>query len=384
VSRTRRWLLPALAAGVLGAACGGDDPVPGQLGWERTERMPQETPAGSRFEEVPVSAGPVVAWITQSQRAQQIGLNLWREGSGRLEQIPLEPPADVGLVDPRAVHAHDQGWIAVAEVLDPDADTIGLVTWRGGTGTATVDPVALGGPGSLRGGAHVSVARVWGVSVVAVQDEDAPEGVTLWRADDGDRFAARTPTATDGWEAVDASALGLSSPLSSFSLTGDGDRLVLAGVDADEVLHLWVSEDGAAWEAIGHEAVPAHAGRVDRVVAGAPGPVLIQLSGAEVGLLVVEGDEVRVAAPPPLWLTGAVEFDGELVVVGSQQTDRRGWTPMVAVERGEGWTQVEDRAVVRRLDHLGRAVTVVDDELRLLVTGLGRLDVEVWRWRPQQ
>jgi hypothetical protein len=178
---------------------------------------------------------------------------------------------------------------------------------------------------------------------------------------------------------------------------------VLAGVAHDGTARLWTSTDGADWEAVAGDDLPAEAGAVGLLTTVQQGEVLVawlddedsapwNATSATVQQLDDGGDLTdrgTLEAQPDrdidrVHLTGAtVSPDRRLVMVGAAVRADGVSTPMVWAEDGGDWHASEQDNLAGHLDHEFRVVVSAgDDQMLALAAAMSHPDVEAWRWRP--
>ncbi|HEY8545310.1 MAG TPA: hypothetical protein VIL36_09695 [Acidimicrobiales bacterium] len=369
--------------------------------WERIDKWEQR--ASFDFDQVAAGNGvDAVAWLNRSA-SDADRLSYWeiRDG-GDPTDVELPSP-DGPVLIPVAVAVDRDGWSAVAVTRDqPQGANTGLLAWHGESGLDATDEVEPGQPLTppaevTAPPASVSTGRSDDVLVVAALYDGEP--VLWWRSGDD-----------DAWQSgVDGEDLGFGSQadLASLRVVGDGERLVLAAVTEEGAPHLWTSEDGGEWEAVGSDELPEAAGAVgllapldagsvaigwlsdeDSVPWNATAATIQRLTGDD---LVDEGtieaqsaDEVE-----RLHLTSAtLSPDDRLVVVGGALRPDSDRTPMAWVAAGEsgadGWEPTTQEELTGHLDHEFRAIVSTDDDRMVAVaSALSHPDVESWQWRPE-
>lgn len=357
--------------------------------WERTGTWRHADV--TRYDNVAVGAqGGTVAWLSRRARDETGALAYVeiRQGEDPVEtEVPT--PAE-GVVIPVAVATSEAGWAAVAVTRDvAHGENTGLVAWRGSSGRAgEVSPgEVLPRLGAVVPPESVSIGRSTSTTVVTAVLDGA---------------ALTWDTANDrpGWEAAQP-GLGLDDDLVSLRVVGSGDRLVLAGVDATGGAHLWTSTNGDSWDALASDRLPDDAGAVGVLAPVDDGQVVVgwlddgdtaPFSAPAAMIQVVDGDDVaeegRIEAggsgEARVDVSGATTSpDGRLVVVGAAIEGNGAASPMVWVRDGDDWTTSGQGDLVGRLDYELRAVTTTrDDTMVGLVTPVGHIDVETWRWEP--
>ncbi|MGH9213741.1 MAG: hypothetical protein ACRD2C_24160 [Acidimicrobiales bacterium] len=384
------WLVAVL--GLITASCssGDDGRLPEAQGrWERTGTWPHQDVTSFDHVAVGATAG-TVAWLTRRARGETGALAYleMRHGDDPVE-IEVPTPTD-RVVIPVAVATSEAGWAAVAVTRDlAHGENTGLMAWNASIGAdpAIAPAEVLPRLGEIAPPESVSIGRSTRTTVVtAVLD-----GVALtWD----------TTNDQPGWEAAQPD-LDLTEDLVSLRVVGDGDRLVLAGVDVAGAAHLWTSTNGDSWDRIASDRLPDDAGAVgllaslghDQVAVGwlddedsAP----FSATATTVQLLEDDGltDQGRITADGSdqerIDVSGATTSpDGRLVVVGAALRANGAPFPMVWVRDDDRWQASGQPDLVGRLDHVLRAVTTTrDDTMVGLVTAVAHIDVETWRWRP--
>lgn len=410
-----------VGAGV--AACGGDEEEepPEEVGvsWRRGETW------GHRdvffgFDRVAVGSSPdTVAWVSRRLDGDTAALaySEIEAGGADTRHVDLPVAGNPAVLIPVHAAVDEEGWAVVAATRDrPNAVNTGLVAWQAlrsqheadvGPGVRLVPPAGVSGPPEL-----ANVGRVDGTTVVAALFNGRP---ALWTAPD------RTTTPPPGGRAVRPATwmgaqpdLGLDADLVNLRVVGDGERLVLAGVDDRARAHLWTSTDGERWEPLPRRRLPRNVGAVglmarldDRqVVVGwladegsapwnATRATIQRLEGGELvdeGQIVAADDQgsggdsgggggdVRIER---LDLGGAVRSPGgRLVVVGAALRPNGDTTPMIWARDRDRWVPTSQPELAHRLDYEFRTVAASDQLMVGLVTPVAHVDVETWRWRP--
>jgi hypothetical protein len=409
-----RWLATGLVATTMACSSGSGGPPEARGRWDRIERWEQRS--SFDFDRVATTSSPdAVAWFTRQPAADGGGLAYWeiRDGEDPLEvPVPLgdqrgrprsaAPRTEVGnqVLIPVAVGTDAEGWAAVAVTRDrPAGENEGLMAWHGrlagdepvGDGQLLPPPVDATGPP-----ASVSVGRSADVIAVAATYDGDP---VIWHRT-GNRTPAGGPPAR--W-AVEEPELGTGAgSLVSLRLVGDGERLVLAGVEDDGTAHLWISTDGEDWDAVAGDDVPTGAGAVGLLAAVEQGEVLVgwlddedsapwNATSATIQQLDASAavtDRGTLEAEPDrdidrVHLTGAtLSPDRRLVMVGAAVRADGVSTPMVWAEDGDDWHASSQDNLAGHLDHEFRVVVSAgDDQMLALAAAMSHPDVEAWRWR---
>jgi hypothetical protein len=267
-------------------------------------------------------------------------------------------------------------------------------------------PEGMTGPPEL-----ANVGRVDGTTAVAALFDGRP---AIWTAPDRTTRPGRRPSRWVG----EQPALGLDTDLVNLHVAGDGERLVLAGVDDRGQGHLWTSTDGERWDPLPRRQLPDRVGAVGLLAPLDDGQVAVgwladedsapwnatrvavqRLDGQELadeGVIVAadhrdggegdDGDQDGSAVPTRVErvdLGGATLSPGDrLVVVGAALRPNGDTTPMVWVRADGRWVPIDQPDLTHRLDYEFRAVAASDQLMVGLVTPLAHVDVETWRWQP--
>jgi hypothetical protein len=406
-----------------GLACseGSEDPAELSGHWDRIERWEQRS--SFEFDRIATTSNTdAVAWFTRWQEDGTIGLAYWEirdGGEARRVDVPMGINTaggtarraaggdDAQILIPVAVATDDEGWASVAVTRDrPAGANQGLMAWEGRL--AGTDPITPGEdlplpPGATGPPASVSVGRSSDTIAVACLFDGNP---AIWH-----RSSERSPGAgtgsgvdtTSSWP-VDFQELGTEdNALVSLRLAGDGERLVMAGVEANGTAHVWISEDGQSWDPVDASQLPDEVGAVGLLSVLERGRVLIawlddedsapfNATSATIQELDDEGrlsDEGSIEADPQgdidrVRLAGAAlgPRDG-LVIVGAAVGAEGVSTPMMWARNGDGWDPTDQPNLDGHLDHEFRVVVSDDDERMVaLATATSHPDIEAWRWRP--
>lgn len=405
----RRRVAPAVVAALtltaVAVACSGGGGAPGELdGWRRGE-VRRHHDVADAFDRVAVDTHTDgVAWLTWDHGGSE-ALAYWRlDENRRVRATPLPMPDDPVLI-PVAVATDREGWSAVAVTRErANGDNTGMVAWhsraRAGPAPVRLGPAAPG----LQVPERVSAGRYLGTSVITGVVDGA---AVMWvhDPDDAPEDAGRRDAGSRGARPVRPAHpdLGLDEGLVTLDVAGDGERLVLAGVDDDGDAHLWTSTDARTWDAVTTGELPAGTESVRILGPLGHGELAIgwlaqggedtPRSGPAATVQRVTGDDVTTlgtieadpeAGTTELSVAGATwSPGGNLVVVGAVWRPAGVRTPMVWVHDGEGWHASEQPDMAGRLDHELRAVTTASGRtMHALVTPFPRhVDVEVWEWR---
>jgi hypothetical protein len=213
----------------------------------------------------------------------------------------------------------------------------------------------------------------------------------------------------DAWQSgAVGEELDLDDPadLVSLRVVGDGERLVLAGVDASGHATLWVSDDAVMWEAVATDDLPEEAGGIALLTAVKRGQVAVgwvddeddtqtpPWNATAVTVQLLEDDELTdagsLAADPDdrekqIHLTSAtLSPDGRLVVAGGVARPSGDRSPMVWAWDEEEWRASDVEALTGHLDHEFRAIVgTSDDRMVAVATALSHPDIETWQWRAE-
>jgi hypothetical protein len=397
------------------AACGGGDDDADAAdassplaGWRRTDvvgRMDVQP-----YDEVATASAPGrLAWLGRPGWDTDALVYAESVDGGSPDTVELARPASPGgpTSTPATVAtAADGGWVAVADIRAAPGDLlVGLEVWRGAgveSAASIVGDALVPAAGTTIAFDRVSAGRVGETAVVVAltgptpPEDDGPTGgpapqdVVAW-----------TATGDGGWEPSPPD-LGVDGPLGSLRVTGDGERLVLAGVTAGGDALLWSSQDGRSWEPLDDAALPSGIEGVDLLATVAPGEVavgwhrdvdgdsrtVVQRLGddavADVGTVepaVGSGIDGAVA------LGATVDTEDELVLVGtgynSSHSTSSGATPvpLVWTRDDDSWIATRQTELVGHLDNRFRAVTTTSDgDLAGLITPFLGIDVELWQW----
>jgi hypothetical protein len=406
-----------------GLACssGSEDPAELAGHWDRIERWDQRS--SFEFDRIATTSNTdAVAWFTRQQSDGVAGLAYWeiRDGDeARRVDVPLGANTAGGVgrlaaggggtqvLIPVAVATDEEGWAAVAVTRDrPAGENKGLMVWQ--ARLAGNEPVSTGedlpAPDGATGPpASVSVGRSSDSVAVACLFDGNP---AVWHRDAERSPGAGTssgPGTTGDW-LVNYQELGTEDgSLVSLRLAGDGERLVLAGVEADGTAHVWTSTNGRSWDPVDDAGLPDQVGAVGLLTVVDHGRVLIawlddedsapfNATSATIQLLDAEGglsDEGSVEADPQgdidrVRLAGAAlgPLDG-LVIVGAAVGAEGVSTPMMWAQNGDDWDPTDQPNLDGHLDHEFRVVVSDDDERMVaLATATSHPDIEAWRWRP--
>jgi hypothetical protein len=390
VGRYRKLFLAAVL-GLAGVACTSSDDPPPEIHqpWRRTAAWSHQDVIS--FDNVAVGTGTdAMAWFTRRTRGETDALAYLeiRDGEDAVE-IEVPTPAE-GVVIPVAVATADDGWAAVAVTRDVGyGENTGLMAWTGRSRPG--DEVARGEMlprlDRIAPPASVSIGRSAGTTVVASVLDGVP---LVWD----------TPNESVAWEASRPD-LDLDQDLVSLRVVGDGERLVLAGVDADGAAHLWTSVNGDRWDPVASDALPREAGSVGLLAPLQRGRVAVgwldneddaPFNATVVTIQSLDGEELtdqgRISADggdDRIDVSGAaLSPERRLVVVGAGLQSNGTTSPMVWVRDGERWASTAQSELVGRLDYQLRAVTTTrDDTMVGLVTALSHIDVESWLWHPE-
>lgn len=402
----RRWARSAgtiaVMAGVLvvtGTACASESESSLVLDgtWERMDVWEQRT----SFDHDQVATGSsddAVVWLNRSEDDAE-RLTYWEIRDGE-DPVDLELPTPVGtILIPVGVAADSRGWAAVSVTRDqPNGANTGLVAWHGPSGRS--DDVQAAQPltspaGQAAPPSSVSVGRSAELLVVAALYDGGP---VVWSRQGADADV-------DAWQSsADGVDLGLASgtSLRSLRVVGDGERLVLAGVDGAGQAHLWTSADGSTWEAVESDDLPEAAGAVGLLAPLDKGSVAVgwlddeesapwNATAATIQRFTGDTltDEGTIEAAPDddierLHLTSAtLSPDERLTVVGGALRPDSDRTPMVWVQEDDSWPATDQDELTGHLDHEFRAIVTTDDDRMVAVaTTLSHPDVESWQWRP--
>ena len=413
------WLAVAVSAATFACSSGSGEPPEARGRWDRIDRWEQRS--SFDFDRVATtSSADAVAWFTRQPEADGGGLAYWeiRDGEDAVEMpVPVGPATPAGrsgastgggadadadqVLIPVAVATDAEGWAAVAVTRDrPAGENKGLMVWQ--SRLAGDDEVAPGevlpvpdGPSGPP--ASVSVGRSADTIAVAAMYDGDP---VIWH-----RTGDRTPPgdAAAEWQ-VSYREIGTGpGDLVSLRMIGDGERLVLAGVEDDGTAHLWTSTNGRAWDAVAAGDLPAEAGAVGLLAPLRDGHVLVgwlddedsapwNATSATIQQLEPDGDVVErgtLEAEPDndidrVHLTGAtLSPEDRLVMVGAAVRADGVSTPMVWAEDGDDWHASEQANLAGHLDHEFRVVVSAgDDRMVALAAAMSHPDVEAWRWRP--
>lgn len=386
--------LLATAVAVAAVGCSESDPQFAELrGWERVEVWGHQDVVD--YDRVAVTSGPgELAWFTRA-RGNTDTLAYWTSSDAEsASQIEVAMPREPVVIPVAVANDTDDGWVAVAVSRDrANGENTGLLAWQSGGSPPRAQRLrpperGIGVP------SRVEAARIGGVDVVT--------GVV-----DG-QVAAWRDTGTGRWQG-DVLDLDVDGELVTSDLASDGERLVLAGVDRRGGAHLWTSPDGQDWQPLAGD-LPGGVGSATLLGPVAPGELLVAWlearvpengdevarSGPSATVQRIAGDRARdegvvEARPDDGWsdlsVTGAaLSPDGRTVVVGSAWRSADELTPMVWLRDGDSWEPTSQPELASRLDYELRAVaTSADDRMVGVVTPAPRgIDVEVWRWSPDQ
>jgi len=376
----------ALAVASLGAACSQGDPRwPELTDWERAEVWAHDDVVG--FDRVAVATGPnYVAWLTRAAGAAE-ELAYWELRDGEtVDDTELAMP-DAPVVIPLAVASDYDGWVSVAATRDsPRGDNTGLVAWQ--RGGPRPRPERLEAP--ERGAAVPSAVNTGRAGDTALVAGVADGQVVTWTSHDGDDWRSDTPD------------LGVEAEMATIDVLGDGDRVVLAGVDVQGRAHLWTSIDGETWLTPEVDDLPTGVGSVTLLGQLDDGELAVAWLGqgqdetsprraraATIQRFAGEDltDEGAIGARdddgiPRFSLEGAtLSPEGRLAIVGSAGGGGDTVAPMLWVRDGDRWEPSDQPELTRLLDRELRAVTTVGDVMVGVVTPAPRhIDVELWRW----
>jgi hypothetical protein len=188
-------------------------------------------------------------------------------------------------------------------------------------------------------------------------------------------------------------------------VNGDGERFVLAGVDAEAQAHVWTSTDGERWDPLPDdgERLPTGVGAVGLLTPLAEGQVAAgwladedsaPANATSATIQRLEGDELSDqgtivgdsgGSVDRVDLGGAALSPADrLVVVGTALRPSGDRAPMVWARQSDEWRASRQPELAGRLDYEARAVTADGDRLLALVTGVAHVDVESWRWRSPE
>jgi hypothetical protein len=411
-----------LAATTFACSSGSGEPPEARGRWDRIDRWEQRS--SFDFDRVATTSSPdAVAWFARRPAADGGGLAYWeiRDGDHAVEvPVPIggtdvpagrsgastggagDPDgADDQVLIPVAVATDDEGWAAVAVTRDrPVGENKGLMVWQ--NRLAGIDEVAPGEllplPLGVSGPpASVSVGRSADTIAVSAMYDGAP---VIWHRT-GNRTAPGDAAAE--WQ-VNFRGFGAGlGDLVSLRMIGDGERLVLAGVEEDGTAHLWTSTNGRTWDAVAADDLPAEVGAVGLLAALRDGQVLVgwlddedsapwNATSATIQQLEPDDDLVdrgTLEAEPDadidrVHLTGAtLSPDDRLVMVGAAVRADGVSTPMVWAADDEDWHASEQANLAGHLDHEFRVVVSAgDDQMVAIAAAMSHPDVEAWRWRP--
>ena len=388
----------AAGFGLAGVAdSSGDEAPPPEVsrGWQRTDAWPH--PDVVAYDNVAVGSGlNTVAWFTRRGHGDvdAVAYREIKDGDDAVE-LDLQTP-DTGVVIPVAVAIELDRWTAVAVSRDTaEGPNTGLMAWTGGsldggpisTGSALQLPAASITADEPLAPKTVSAAQLGETSVVtAVVNHRA----LVWRSTD----------AGASWSSPSLAG-GADDALVSVKMASDGERLVLAGVEAAGPAHLWTSTDGESWDETTTARLPDDVGSVGLLAVLEPGRVAVgwlddepsaPFNATSMVVQVLDGDglsqEGRITARD----TGSQRVDpsgaslspsGRLVVVGAALRANGTATPMVWVRDRNRWQPTEQAELVARFDYQFRAVaTTRDGRMIGLVSALNHIDMESWLWQP--
>jgi hypothetical protein len=402
---------------VAGVACSSGSSEPAEVSgrWDRIEHWEQRS--SFDYDRIATASSPdAVAWFTRQPANQGGGLAYWEiEGGGDPTQVDVPVGAAVTVTDgvgaasvggrrrsvviPVALATDSGGWAAVSVTRDvPRGPNTGLMAWQARAGASAVRPgrplvpprPGLGPPESVSVGRSIDT-----IAVAALYDGDP----VIWtrQADKG-----RTDDSGDPWRSGFRELDSARGKLTSLRLTGDGDRLVLAGVSADGTPRLWTSTDGHRWTTVDAARLPSRAGAVGLLTSLDDGALLVGWLDREASApvnatsatlqqldrhnrLVGEGTLTadRARHIDRVHLTGAARSpDDRLVVVGAAVGADGVSTPMAWAQDGDRWMPSRQATLAGHLDHEFRVVVRADDRLLAIAAGMAHPDVEAWRWRP--
>jgi hypothetical protein len=409
--------LLAVVVGVAVAGCSKSDPQFEELrGWERVETMPHADVIP--YDRVATTAGPNgVAWLTWASRRDDM-LAYHEVGEGdEVQETALSAPG-VPVLIPIGVATDGDGWVAVAATRDrANGGNTGLMAWQPRPSGASGSSASTGSPSSGASAPTPAAAAPRGQMLALPQRGlPQPEAVNAGRAAGTNLVAGVSDGQVVAWRSTDDGRrwqgsvldLGVDTDLVAIDLVGHGTSLVLAGVDADGGAHLWTSPDGLMWNPAPTEDLPQGVRSVTLLasldedqlalawLAGGEGD---DSSSARTGStatvqrfdgrqVIDEGTiEARPEAGIPTFsLDGAtLSPEGNLVVVGTASPEARTGVPMIWLRDGDTWEPSPQRELAGRVDYQFRAITTTPNgEMVGLVTPANHIDLEVWRWAPDQ